>query len=373
MKEFTGKLALKLARFEMLGIGKLQSDLIQRNNKNDINEVIAGQWTQTAASRSVMGRQDDTNLVELAGLLTTAPFLGIFGEVNLAELEGEMNPNDFYRALGVPPPKQGAIWVVYEYAGLNTISSYAQPAMIRRTRVPPKRNFFGALVDPDPVPSFAERSNFIVNGIMKGAIRAVANLHDSGITHRSIGRSSFILTGPSQDKREYSSIYFTKPDRLVIKLSDFGFSGLLDESAYDEEFISRARSFGLSFRTGEDSLEVTNFAMAEDLHALGFVFLGLLLSTLAELDTPSTPVPATDEDTLQRLLGEIFDKDISQFREYVEAEDVWVDLVNLLDKNDGAGWDLLETLFKAREKAVENKHSLQVITARGLLSSPFFD
>jgi hypothetical protein len=83
-------------------------------------------------------------------------------------------------------------------------------------------------------------------------------------------------------------------------------------------------------------------------------------------------MPATDEDTLQRLLGEIFEKDILQFREYVEAEECWSNLVELLDEKDGAGWTVLEMLFKAREKAAENKNSLQVITARGLLSNPFF-
>jgi hypothetical protein len=72
------------------------------------------------------------------------------------------------------------------------------------------------------------------------------------------------------------------------------------------------------------------------------------------------------------LLGEIFNKDVQQFREYVEDEEVWNKLVELLDEDDGAGWRVLETLFLAREKAVENKDSLQVITARGILSNKFF-
>jgi serine/threonine protein kinase len=207
---------------------------------------------------------------------------------------------------------------------------------------------------------------------MKGAIEAVATLHDSGIAHRSIGRSSVILTSPNQNKAEPSSVYATDPRALSVKLADFGFSGLLEESTYDEEFLMRARAFGLSFRKGDNSLAATNFAMAEDLHALGFVFLGLMLSSLAELPRLDYPMPATDEDTLQRLLGEIFEKDIEQFREYVEAEEVWNNLVEFLDENDGAGWTVLETLFKAREKAAENKSSLSVITARGLLSNPFF-
>ena len=157
-----------------------------------------------------------------------------------------------------------------------------------------------------------------------------------------------------------------------MKISDFGFAGLLEDSAKDQEFISRARSFGLSFRTGDTSLVTTNFAMAEDLHALGFVFLGLLLVSLADLPNAGTPMPATDEDTIQKLLTEIFNQDFEAFREYVEAEEVWSKLVELLDEKDCAGWVVLETLFKARETTAENEKSLKVITARGLLSNRFF-
>lgn len=255
---------------------------------------------------------------------------------------------------------------------MNTAASYAVPPIIRRSELPAKRNFFGRIVEPPPLPSWRDRANYVVKGIMKGALAALADVHDSGIAHRSIGRSSLVLTSPTQDKREPSTVYFTRPSGLVVKLADFGFSGLLEESAYDDDFIARARSFGFSFRKGDTSLAVTNFAMAEDLHALGFVFLGLILSSLAELPVPDGPMPATDEDTLQRLLGEIFDKDIDQFRDYVEAEEVWANLVDLLDENGGAGWIVLETLFKAREKAAKNRNSQQIITARGLLSNPFF-
>ena len=367
VKEFTGYMALKLARYELLSLGKLQTYLFPDND-----DVAGGDWIQAASSRSVLGRKDDRYVGDLLEKLNKAPFLGIIGEVNLAEVEGEMDPNDFYRSLGVPPPKPEALWIVYEYAGLNTISTYAVPPVIRRGLLPPKRNFFGGISEPPPLPSWRDRANYVVKGIMKSAVQAVADVHESGIAHRSIGRSSLVLSSTSQDKRQTSSVYCTQSSGLVVKLADFGFSGLLVESAYDDEFISRARSFGFSFRKGEDSLSVTNFAMAEDLHALGFVFLGLLLSSLAEIPTPNTPMPATDEDTLQRLLGEIFEKDILQFREYVEAEECWSNLVELLDEDDGAGWTVLETLFKAREKAAENKNGLQVISARGLLSNPFF-
>jgi len=200
----------------------------------------------------------------------------------------------------------------------------------------------------------------------------VRSLHEAGIVHRSLGRNSFVLSSPSQNKAESSSIYFTRISGLVVKLSDLGFAGLLEDSTKDQAFISRARSFGLSFRTGDTSLTTTNFAMAEDLHALGFVFLGLLLVSLANLPDANALMPATDEDTIQKLLNEIFKLDFQAFREYVEAEDVWENLVLLLDEKDGAGWIVLESLFKAREKVAENKNMPRIVTARGLLSNPFF-
>jgi hypothetical protein len=42
------------------------------------------------------------------------------------------------------------------------------------------------------------------------------------------------------------------------------------------------------------------------MNALGFLFLGLVLSSLAE-SNGNTAVPVTDEDALLRLLGDIFE------------------------------------------------------------------
>lgn len=225
--------------------------------------------------------------------------LCLSGEVNLAELD--LNQNDFYQALGVKPPKVDAVWVVYEYAGLATIQSYCVPAQVRRAKLPPKRGIFGNPINPPSLPPWNERARFVVQGIMKKSILAVASLHESGMVHRSIGQSSILLTTKQMDKREVASPFNTKVEGLDIKLADFGFSGLYELSADDEEFCTRARAFGLSFRKGQNNLRTANFAIAEDLHALGFVFLSLLLTSLAELKTPNTPMPAADEDTLQRV------------------------------------------------------------------------
>jgi hypothetical protein len=103
------------------------------------------------------------------------------------------------------------------------------------------------------------------------------------------------------------------------------------------------------------------FAVAEDLHALGFVFLGLLFTTLAEPATLTAPMPLTDDDTWQRLFSELFSKDMDEFREYCSnEEDVWDSVVELLDMEDGAGWSVLGDLLLAREKVVDWSKSVHI-------------
>lgn len=361
VKEFSGKLALDLARREMTSLGKLQSDLAARISSN----AKDGEWFKVATSRSVNARKDDQNLCTIVKEMGRTPFLGIMGEVNLAELEDEMDPNEFYRALGVAPPKPGAVWIVYEYAGLTSLESYCQPAAIRRSKLPPQRGFFG-VTEPDPLPSWRDRARY-VRAIMKQSLEAVALVHESGVSHRSIGRNSLIMGTSFQDKKQASSIYTVVPSQVFMKLADFGFSGLEELATYDQEFLRRARTFGLSFQEGRMTNEVAAFCQAEDLHALGLVFVALLLTSLAEVNPIRPNLPATDEETLQRLMTDIFDKDILQFREYVAAEDMWNEVVEMLDAL--RGWELLDSLCFAREQVKEGSAK----TAKELLASRFFN
>lgn len=107
-------------------------------------------------------------------------------------------------------------------------------------------------------------------------------------------------------------------------------------------------------------------------NSIGFVFVALLLSSLAEVPTANYTIPPTDEDALQRLMTDIFDQDMEEFKDYCEAEEVWSSVVNLLNENDGAGWDVLEKMCFAREAVVQNLVSGRILDANGLLSSKIF-
>lgn len=55
-----------------------------------------------------------------------------------------------------------------------------------------------------------------------------------------------------------------------------------------------------------------------------------------------------------------------------EAEDVWSSVVDFLNRDNGAGWDVLETMCFARESVAENLESGLILDANSLLASPFF-
>ena len=91
IKEFSGDLALELARNELFSIAKLQSEVVAKEESAKDNG-----WYRAASSRSVMEREDNNNLARLMLLLQDTSFVGILGECNLAEVD-DMDPNEFYR------------------------------------------------------------------------------------------------------------------------------------------------------------------------------------------------------------------------------------------------------------------------------------
>jgi hypothetical protein len=96
VKEFSGSMALELARSERASIGRMQSDLMIKLDK----EIKSGMWIQIASARSGNLRKDNNNVCNIVKSVANAPFLGILGEINLAEVEDSYDSNDFYRALG---------------------------------------------------------------------------------------------------------------------------------------------------------------------------------------------------------------------------------------------------------------------------------
>lgn len=383
----------------------MKAYLVENNQAEMLSELEEGEWMDEARRRYVDGltgattNQDDDNLITFLAVLSSekAPFTALLGEMNLMDYfdDESADRNQWYRTLGVKPPEPKSVFLVYDYHGLNTASSYAVPALIRRSKLPPRRGPFGGIVEAPPLPPFEERARYVVRGVLRGMVGAVATAHGAGIVHRSIGRNSFLLSSTGQDKREATSPYSVVASRLRVVLSDWGFSASFEEATRDAEMGARSRMFDIpavgsyeDLRAGDGRVQsaAKEFAMAEDLHALGLSFLAMLFTTLAEPATVTAPMPPTDDDSWQRLFTEIFEKDMEQFRDYCSNEEVWDSVVELLDRDDGAGWDLLGNLLLAREKLSawykggevnvsmggEREGGAKFLSANELLTHPFF-
>ena len=393
IKEYSGDLAMELAMTEKKNVASLQSRLCQELDEG----ANAGDWSVSASVRFITGRtngdtkEDDKNLIKLLEIISgnvqpsnsyldrrtkstkSTPYVGILGElIWLPFFEDDNAKNTWYRTLKQPPPKPGSYWMISEYAGLSTLANYAQPALKRLFNLPIKKGFFGNPLAPPALPSYEERAKYVIQGILKGSLEALAILHENNIVHRSIGQNSIILSSVGQDKREASSPLATVRQRLVVKLADLGFSCTKEDLSKDEAFRNRARSYNVHIEEGSSSITVENFAVAEDLHALGFVFIAVILSSLSEIPIPEYTLPKTDEDSLQRLIVDIFGKDMDEFRDYCKAEEVWQKAVDLLDRNDKEGWKILAKMCFARENATKNLENGKIVTARSLLESSFW-
>lgn len=277
----------------------------------------------------------------------------------------------------MPPPKPGAVWLVYEYTGVGasaTRLTLASPAA-RREALPRKKGFFGEPMEPPPLPSWSERADYVIKGIVGPALQAVAAAHEQGIVHRSLGVSSLlVLPRSTSDKSAALSPLWSTSKDTVVKFSDWGFSQQTDPDLLlqDEDFLRRARSFDISLSKASPSLLVVNFALAEDMHALGVAVVQLLLSTLVESTDPKIPLPtiASNEDSFQRVWTDIYDQDMMAFRDYLrnEDDDIYALLVSYLDEKEG--WQFLDALLNARERVAKMQQAESIVSVRQLLQSP---
>ena len=125
------------------------------------------------------------------------------------------------------------------------------------------------------------------------------------------------------------------------------------------------------------SLGLTSFAIAEDIHALGVVFFEILF-TGALIPSSSGGISAGEGELGERLANlytDVFRCDLQELKEYCWNEVGWQEVTDLLDENEGAGWELLSMMVLARERArdlANDKTTVRVLTCEGLLGSQFW-
>ena len=97
------------------------------------------------------------------------------------------------------------------------------------------------------------------------------------------------------EKREATNAYAVLVDRLRVVLSEWDFAQTVEGTVEDEEF-QLLKSFGIDTYNTDD-LAIEQFARAEDLHALGFVFSALLFTTT------SLNLPLYRHQCLRRMMN----------------------------------------------------------------------
>jgi len=124
VKEYSGDEAIRLAKAEKNGLGIIQSNWLKQhleksNNGDLLQSMEGGEWLELAKRRYVdeltdtPTNADDENLITLMEILTSqkAQFTSLLGEMNLSDYYDDetINPNEFYKQLGVKPPNPGSI------------------------------------------------------------------------------------------------------------------------------------------------------------------------------------------------------------------------------------------------------------------------
>ena len=248
----------------------------------------------------------------------------------------------------VPPSTQG-LWLAFRWEGLNTVAGFA--------RQPQERAWF------DVNGRGAERARRVyVKTACKRILETVGWLHGQGIVHRSLGASSLLLNTHDQT---------VDASQLLVKAIDLGFATTASRISPEEVAAAMARG-------ASSPLDVLPFlTRADDLHALTYVFLELVLgSARPPPNSDGRPGPSdadgppTDLQSIKRLVEDVFAGDVcGEFRAYCNEEAAWAAGVALLDESNGAGWRIVQQLAECRDATSEGAEGA---SCQRLLQSPWF-
>ena len=272
----------------------------------------------------------------------------------------------------IMPPSPNGFWLVFQWENLRTVSNF-----------PDAEQGAAGLFDVAGKQAEQARRRFVKAAAAQRCLEVIAWLHGQGIAHRSLGGASLLLN--TYDQR-------TPPKEVAVSVIDLGFATTAARIAPEE--------VGAAMQRGAKSpLDVIPFlCRADDLHALAYILLELILSSSVAAPAPAAsglvsllqasdvfggggaagggdpraraePTPP-DLQSLKRLVEDVFDGDVCEgFRGYCVEEPSWAGAVELLDEADGAGWRVVQALVDCRDASSER---CQDVSAERLLESPWF-
>lgn len=223
-------------------------------------------------------------------------------------------------------PSADTIWIVQKWEGMAPLTMYPSTQQISGFGL---GRLFGGN-------SAAQRDRTkMLKAITAGALNAVGYVHDRGVIHGAIGSGSLLIST------------FNDSDwlRVVVKIDNFGFARRIIVPRF-----LRGSGGGSGTRSSlypapipiplEADDSPLSLGQKADRRQLAVVLFECILGALSN----SGPSDFTSAESVQRILGEVFEWDFDRYRQYVEDEEEWEAVVALLSADDDAGWQLLRQL-----------------------------
>jgi len=223
-------------------------------------------------------------------------------------------------------PAAETIWVVQKWEGMAPLTMY--PSTQQTSGFGLGKLFGGN--------SAAQRDRTkMLKAITAGALNAVGYVHDRGVIHGAIGSGSLLVST------------FSDSDwlRVVVKIDNFGFARriivprLLRGSGGNSGTQSSLYPAPIPIPEDADDSPLS-LGQKADRRQLAVVLFECILGALSN----SGPSDLTSAESVQRILGEVFEWEFDRYRQYIEDEEDWEAVVALLSADDDAGWQLLKQL-----------------------------
>jgi len=190
---------------------------------------------------------------------------------------------------------------------------------------------------------FLRRREAYIRKVVKGAIYALQEIHRNGIAHSALDMTSILV----------STFDETKIKELKVHLSNFGYAVDTQGTvkAVDPRQLTGAAAAQSLLRTPEEAAltagrgemekdEAISATKRDDVYKLGLIMAELIYGAMS----PEGPNPRTHSQFIERRLRFKGFK-VDGLREW-SLEPAWTLVVDFLDKDDRAGWDLMQLLVK---------------------------
>jgi len=265
----------------------------------------------------------------------------------------KMSPN-LVKLLGGFVATEGATageqWLVFRNDGQITAASYAAEAAqaTAESKAVGNPDFLDNMMPERPI---ARRQTFI-KVILYKALCGLGYLHAKDRLHQSLGPQSLVLS--TVDEQDVAT--------LQVRLQDFAFAVDISEEALTgglslDELLERGPAAATSgrrvsgieklsvdlWRRGDEAgartvAERRQFGMADDVYGLG-----LLMAYMAFV--PFSTPGSIDAPTLLKTLEGTFRLDVMAASDFFAADDRYKLAVGFLDRNQKAGWKLLQKML----------------------------